>query len=129
MTSLTPGSAEGGRLAVTPSRRGWRVAAYVVFLPGEGGAVALERTPPDGLPTSNVPVPAEAPVGEAVYVGVFGTPADFDRSLHVSGVRVFATSTADVTIVPHVCHGGSVSVTTTPDSFCRTFGPTEDATL
>ena len=38
-------------------------------------------------------------------------------------MQVFASSTADVTIVPHVCHGGSVNVTTTPESFCARARP------
>ena len=44
-------------------------------------------------------------------------------------MRVFASSTVDVTITPHVCHGGSVRVTTTPETFCEELGPTEGATL
>jgi hypothetical protein len=129
MTSLTPRPAEGGRLAVTPSRRGWRITAYAAFLLAMVALLAWVSTHPKELATSNTRVKAETPVGQHVYVGVFGTPADFDRTLHISGVRVFATSTSDVTIVPHVCHGGSVSVTTTPDTFCRSFGPAEGATL
>jgi len=129
MTSLTPRPAERGRLAVTPSRRGWRITAYVVFLLAMLAVLAWVSTHPKALPTSTTRVQARTPVGEPVYVGVFGTSADFDRTLHVSGVRVFASSTAEVSIVPHVCHGGSVSVTTTPNTFCGTFGPTEGATL
>jgi hypothetical protein len=86
-------------------------------------------THPEALATTDSTVRAETPVGEPVYVGVYGTPSDFDRTLYLAGVHVFASSTADVTIVPHVCHGGSVNVTTTPESFCRDLGPTEDATL
>src|SRR3954471_13563492 len=147
MTSLTPRPADPGRLAVTPSRRGWRIAAYAVILLAMLALLALVRTHPEALPTSrrrllavelrppeplatsSTRVQAESPMGRPVYVGVYGTPADFDRTLHVSGVRVFASSTSEVTIVPHVCHGGSVSVTTTPATFCRAFGPTEGATL
>jgi|SRR3954447_5939284 hypothetical protein len=129
MTSLTPRPADPGRLAVTPSRRGWRIAAYVVILLAMLAVLAWVSTHPEALATSSTRVQAESPVGRPVYVGVYGTPADFDRTLHVSGVRVFASSTSEVTIVPHVCHGGSVSVTTTPATFCRAFGPTEGATL
>jgi membrane-associated protease RseP (regulator of RpoE activity) len=126
MTSVTP---EPGSLAVTPSRRGWRITAYVVVLLILLAVIGWVSTHPDALPTTDKTVRAETPVGEPVYVGVFGAPADFDRSLHVAGVHVFATSTADVTIVPHVCHKGSVNVTTTPETFCAELGPTEDATL
>ena len=129
MTSVTPDGAGRGSLEVTPSRRGWRVTAYVLVLLCLLAAIGWVSTHPAGLATSDTIVRAETPVGEPVYVGVFGTPADFDRTLHVAGVRVFATSSADVTIVPHLCHGGSVRVTSTPESFCGRFGPTEGATL
>jgi hypothetical protein len=129
MTSVTPDPAAAGSLVVTPSRRGWRIATYVVVLVLLLAVIGWVSTHPKALATTDTTVRAETPVGEPVYVGVFGTPADFDRSLHIAGVHVFATSTADVTIVPHVCHGGSVNVTTTPQSFCSEFGPTEDATL
>ena len=129
MTSLTPRPAADGALAVGPSRRGWRIGAYVVLLGVVVAVLGWVGTHPHALATSDTTVQAQAPVGEPVYVGVFVAPAGFGRTLHVSGVRVFATSTADVTIVPHVCHGGSVNVTTTPNSFCRTFGPTEGTTL
>jgi hypothetical protein len=129
MTSITPEPAGPGSLAVASSRRAWRITAYVVVLVLLLAVMAWVSTHPKSLATSDDTVRAETPVGEPVYVGVFGTPAEFDRTLNLSGVRVFATSTADVTIVPHVCHGGSVNVTTTPETFCGEFGPTEGATL
>ena len=130
MTSVTPEQpATRGSLAVAPSRRGWRVTAYAIVLVLLIAVIGWVSTHPDALATSDTRVVASTPVSEPVYLGVFGTPAGFDRTLHVAGVRVFATSTADVTIVPHVCHGGSVHVTTTPESFCGSFGPTEGATI
>jgi hypothetical protein len=129
MTSATPAPAGAAPLAVAPSRRGWRVATYAVLLAVLLGVLGWVSTHPEALPTSDTTVRAETPVGEPVYVGVFGARADFDRTLHVAGVHVFATAGADVTIVPHVCHGGSVNVTVDPESFCREVGPTEGATL
>ena len=129
MTSVTPEPAGSGALAVTPSRRGWRITTYAAALLVLVAVIGWVSTHPKGLATTDTTVRAETPVGQPVYVGVFGTPADFDRTLHLAGVHVFATSTADVTIVPHVCHGGSVNVTTTPESFCDELGPTEGATL
>ena len=114
---------------MAPSRRWLQVTAYVVVLVVLFAVIGWVSTHPDPLPTSKTRVVASTPIAEPVFVGVFDTPADFDRSLHISGVRVSATSTVDVTITPHVCHGGSINVTTTPDSFCATFGPTEDAAL
>ena len=90
MTSLTP--EPPGVLAVSPSRRGWGITAYVVVLAVLLAVIGWVSTHPDPLPTVDTKVVASTPVTESVYVGVFGTPADFDRSLHVSGVRVFATS-------------------------------------
>lgn len=129
MTSVTPEPPGPGALALTPSRRGWRITTYAVALLVLLAVIGWVSTHPKALATTDTTVRAETPVGEPVYVGVFGTPSDFDRTLHLAGVRVFASSTADVTIVPHVCHGGSVNVTTTPESFCRELGPTEGATL
>jgi hypothetical protein len=129
MTSVTPEPSAAGALAVAPSRRALRITAYVVSLVGLLAVVGWVSTHPDSLPTSKARVVASTPVAVPVFIGVFDTPADFDRSLHVSGVRVFATSTVDVTITPHVCHGGSINVTTTPDSFCASLGRTEDVAL
>jgi hypothetical protein len=129
MTSVTPDPAGRGALAVSPSRRGWRITAYAAALAVLLVVIGWVSTHPKSLATTGTTVQAETPVGEPVFVGVFGTPADFDRNLHLAGVHVFATSAADVTIIPHVCHGGSVNVTTTPETFCGTFGATEDATL
>jgi len=86
-------------------------------------------THPKALATTDATVQAQTPVGTPIYVGVYAAPAGFDRTLHLSGVHVFATSTADVTVVPHLCHGGSVHVTTTPETFCDELGPTEGATM
>ena len=126
MTSVTPAQPDAGALAVAPSRRGLRFTAYAVVLVVLLAVLGWVTTHPDPLPTSNTRVVASTPVTEPVFVGVFGA----DRSLHISGVRIFATSTAgDVTVIPHVCHGGSINVTTTPESFCAELGPTEGATL
>jgi hypothetical protein len=129
MTSVTPEPAGGGKLAVAPSRRGWLITTYAVVLLLLLAVIGWVSTHPKALTTTDTTVQAETPVGEPVFVGVFGTPADFDRTLHIAGVHVFATSTAEVKIVTHVCHGGSVNVTTTPETFCGEFGPTEGATL
>src|SRR3954470_9146699 len=116
MTSVTPEPPADGALAVVPSRRGLRFAAYAVVAVAVLAVVGWVSTHPDPLPTSHTPVVASTPVTEPVFVGVFGTSAAFDRTLDVSGVHVVATSTAGgVTVTPHVCHGGSINVTTTPE--------------
>src|SRR4051812_12104811 len=118
MTSVTPEPPAAGTLAVAPSRRGLRLTAYAVAAVLLVAVIGWETTHPDPLPTSKTRVVASTPVTEPVFVGVFGAGPDFDRTLHVSGVRIFATSTADVKVIPHVCHDGSINVTTTPKSFC-----------
>jgi len=129
MTSVTPEQPGREALAVAPSRRWVQLGAYVVALVVLLAVIGWVSTHPDALPTSKTRVVASTPIAEPVFIGVFDTPAGFDRDLHISGVRVSATSTVDVTITPHVCHGGSISVTTTPDTFCEKLGPTEDAAL
>jgi hypothetical protein len=114
---------------VGSSRPGWRWVAYALVLAVLLTMVGWVSTHPDPLETADAKVVASTPVTEPIYLGVYGTAADFGRSLHVAGVRVFATSSSDVTIVPHVCHGGSVNVTTTPETFCAELGPSEDAIL
>ena len=128
MTSVTPPPAAGA-LSVRSTGRGWQLTAYALVLTLLVVVLGWVSTHPERLATTQTTVTATTPATESVYVGVFGTPADFDRTLHVSGVRVFATSSAEVKITPHVCHGGSVGVTTTPQSFCAELGPSEGATL
>jgi hypothetical protein len=132
VTPASPGPERSGSLALparsTP-RRGRRLAAYagvgVVVL----AVLAWFATHPSALDTSTHRIQASTPAGEPVYVGVFVAPGDFGRTLHVNGVRVFADSSVKTQIVPHVCRGGSVSVTTDPVSFCSAVLPTEGATL
>ena len=127
MASVTPGERGDPSLALVQGHRRLRIAAYAVILVLLVAVAGWVSTHPDELPTSGTRVDASTPATVPVYLGVFGPGAGFDRSLHVSGVRVSATSTVDVTIVPHLCRGGSVSVTTTPDSFCSELTDTQDS--
>ena len=129
MTSVTPQPPPDAALALSPSRRGWRLGLYAAAALLLAAVAAWVGTHPQPLETSGTTVRASTPVGQPVFLGVFATPADFDRTLHLSGVRVFATATVTVTITPHVCHGGSLNVTAAPETFCADLGPTEGATL
>ena len=80
-------------------------------------------THPDELPTAPGVVTASTPAGRPVFVGVFAPTGDFDRTLQISGVKVFATSPGPVTITPHLCRGGSVGVTADPTPFCSELVP------
>ena len=91
--------------------------------------VGYVTTHPDELPTSDEVVTGSTPVGRPVYLGVFQTGASFDRSLDLSGVKVFAESTVPVTITPHLCRGGSLGVTSEPEPFCTELVGTEGTTV
>jgi hypothetical protein len=91
------------------------VAVVVVVV---GWLVWFLRSP-GALPTSDRTVDAAGVVGTPLYVGVFTAPGDFDRTLHVSGVKVHTDSSADMSVTPLLCHGGSLNgVTTAPEPFC-----------
>ena len=84
-------------------RRGVRLAAYAGAVVVVALAAWWVATHPAALPTSQRTVTGSVPVGQPVYLGVFDAPDDLDRTLHVSGVRVFADATTEATIVPMVC--------------------------
>ncbi|NYI43154.1 hypothetical protein BJ993_000234 [Nocardioides aromaticivorans] len=75
-------------------------------------------TTPDELPTSDKTISAPGVAGTPLYVGMFGAPDGFDRTLRISGVKVHATTSADLTITPLLCRRGTVGVTTGPEQFC-----------
>lgn len=131
-TAAAPEPSGSSALALTPragGRRGLRLTAYAAASVLVVAVVAWIGTHPAALPTTTNRIQASAPAGQPVFIGVFELPADSGRTLAVNGVRVFATSTVDTTVVPHVCRGGSVSVTTDPISFCSSIDPTEGTTL
>jgi len=86
---------------------------------------------PSELPTSNSPVQASTTTGRPVYLGMFAGDRGFDRTLHLSGVKVHITANTQVEAVPFLCRDGALSVTTEPEAFCgelvnpegETFGP------
>jgi len=73
---------------------------------------------PGGLPTSTAAINASTTAGRSVYIGVFAAGSEFDRTLHLSGVKVHTTANTEVDVVPHLCRGGSLAVTTEPGAFC-----------
>ncbi|MCW2765124.1 MAG: hypothetical protein JWO11_1083 [Nocardioides sp.] len=100
-----------------------------------GGAWFVHH--PADLPTSDARVTASTPVGQPVYVGVFAGTAEFGRTLRLFGVKVHTTSNSQVEVVPLLCHGGTIGVTTDPATFCaelvnpegESFGPGDDIVL
>ncbi len=96
----------------------WRVVL------GAGGVLLLlawfiwYATTPEKLPTSSKTVSAPGVAGTPLYVGMFSAPDGFDRTLRISGVKVHATTSADLDVTPLLCRRGTVGVTTGPDQFC-----------
>ena len=73
---------------------------------------------PSPLPTSQATVNASTVAGRPVYLGVFAAGKEFERSLRLSGVKVHTTANTGVEVVPYLCRGGSLAVTTDPAAFC-----------
>lgn len=92
---------------------------------------------PKALPTSDAALNASAVAGQPVYLGVFVATHDFERTLHLSGVKVHTTANTQVRVRPLLCRDGSLSVTTEPEAFCgelvnpegQTFGPGDSIVL
>lgn len=104
---------------------GWGLGILVV-----AAVVWWVSTHPSSLPTSSTTIRASTPVGQPVFIGVFRASPDSDRTLHLSGVKVFDTSTIGaVEIIPRLCRGGSVAVTADPAPFCTEMDGTEDTTM
>lgn len=73
---------------------------------------------PEKLPTTEKTVSASGVVDTPLYVGMFAPPDGFDRTLRISGVKVHATTSADMDVTPLLCRRGTVGVTSKPDEFC-----------
>jgi len=117
----TPQSLQVGR-----SRRRLVLLWIVVVVVAVGfGAWFVTHPPP--LPQPEQPVEVRMPLGEAVYVGIYDPAADDDRTLHISDVAIDAHGEA--TVAALACKGGTVSVTTEPDTFCTSLVEAEGATL
>jgi hypothetical protein len=104
-------------LSVRPGRRLRMAVGIIVALLLVALLVWYVNTP-SALPTSNATVNASTTAGRPVYVGVFAASQEFERSLHLSGVKIRTTANTQVDVVPHLCRDGSLAVTTEPGAFC-----------
>ena len=102
----------------------WLLAAVVVAL-----VAAWFVTHPEELPVSDETIRASTPVGQPVYIGVFAPTVEFGRTLHLSGVKVHTTSNVQVTVTPLVCKGGTIGVTSAPETFCTELVNPEGASV
>lgn len=102
-----------------PSRRVTTIAlvAVAAFLPLSW--IAWFANTPPGLTTNSRQASGSSVAGTPLYVGMYNAPSGFDRTIRVTGIKVDATASAETTIVPLLCRGGAVGVTTRPDQFCR----------
>jgi hypothetical protein len=105
-------------LQVEPRPR-WRLAVWALVAAAVLAVTVWYVNSPTELPTSDRTISASTPVDQPVYVGVFAPGADFGRTLHLSGVKVHTTSNTEVSVVPLLCRGGTIGVTTDPESFCE----------
>ncbi|MCP6390743.1 hypothetical protein NL487_27870, partial [Klebsiella pneumoniae] len=72
--------------------------------------VSWWATHPGALPVREGHVTAVTTPGRAVYVGMV-SGSEVDRTLRLGGVHVRTEATVPVEVVPLLCRGGSVSVT------------------
>ncbi|MDO9496070.1 MAG: hypothetical protein Q7J48_10240 [Nocardioides sp.] len=96
----------------------WRPAVWALVAAAVLAVTVWYVNSPNALPTSDRMISASTPVDQPVYVGVFAPESDFGRTLHLSGVKVHTTSNTEVSVVPMLCRGGTIGVTTEPKSFC-----------
>jgi hypothetical protein len=123
--------------ALTPPRlprpaqrsRTLRIAGIVAAALLLGGWLVWYVVAPDDLATSEKTASASGVAGTPVYVGMFTAPAGFDRSLHLSGVKVHTEASAEVDVTPLLCVGATVGVTTAPERFCEEVVNPEGRTL
>ena len=100
-----------------PRTVGWVVAAIAVLVLVAWSVWFLRS--PGALPTEDRTISASGKAGTPLYVRALAVPSDFDRTLHVSGVKVHTEASADLTVTPLLCTGGSINdVTTAPGQFC-----------
>lgn len=105
------------------------LAGGVVLLVLAGALTWWRSSSPQALPLDDRVINASTPVGQPIYLGVFRTGDDFGRTLHVSGVKIHATSNTAVSLTPLLCRGGAITVTTDPDQFCPVLIDPEGQTL
>ena len=112
-------------LSVPQRPRSLRVSALAAAGVTLVGIASWYLTHPETLPVSDRRIDASTPAGSPVFIGVFDVPADFGRTIDVSGVRVYANATTEVTITPRLCRAGSIGATREPAAFCEEIVDTE----
>lgn len=107
----------------------WRIGLVALVVVAVLGWFIWYATTPEALPTNDKTTSANGVVDTPLYVGMFSAPDDFGRTLRISGIRVHATTSADMTVTPLLCRRGTVGVTTRPEQFCADLVNPEGARL
>jgi hypothetical protein len=96
----------------------WRILIILATVAvAVGWTIWFVRTP-DDLPTTSRTADGTGVVDQDIYIGMFAVGDDFDRTLNISEISVDVTSEGEVEVVPKLCRGGTISVTTDADQFC-----------
>lgn len=98
--------------------RGRRIVIAVAAVLLLVGWLVWYAMTPEKLPTSDKTISASGVVGTPLYVGMFAASDDFGRTLRISGVKVHAKTSSDLSVTPLLCRRGTVGVTTQPKEFC-----------
>lgn len=114
---------------VSLQSRGWRIGLIAAALLLVTGWFTWYATTPEDLPTSGRTVSASGVAGTPLYVGMFAAPDGFGRTLRIAGVKVHATTSAEIEVTPMLCRRGTVGVTTRPEQFCADLVDTEGARM
>lgn len=109
--------------------KAWRIGLVSLVVAAVLAWFVWYATTPEALPTNDKTTSADGVVGTPLYVGMFSAPDDFGRTLRISGVRVHATTNADMKVTPLLCRRGTVGVTTRPEQFCADLVNPEGARL
>lgn len=105
------------RLSLARASQTWGLVGTMAVV-ALASAATYYVTTPEALPRTEAVVTASVPSNQSVYLGVLRLPADFDRELEVHGVQVEVTATSEVAVLPLLCVGGDIDVTTSPTTRC-----------
>lgn len=101
-----------------PSGRSLTVTLTVLAVVSPLAWIVWFVTTPPEFTTNSRRASGATIAGTPLYVGMYNAPSGFDRTIRVTGVKVRARASAEVSIVPLLCRNGTVGVTTKPEQFC-----------